>query len=73
MKRNELSKKVFLSMQVFASAMDWYDRNCVAGCTRGNFSNQSLQLWDACVELREWEAELAALSEIPRGETAKKS
>ena len=52
MKKNELTKRVNLSIRVLASAMHWYERNLKDGCVRGNFGKQSLQLWDACAHLK---------------------
>ena len=42
MKAGQVTKRVSLTMKVFATAMHWYDRNLKQGCVRGNFSAQSL-------------------------------
>ena len=53
--KGQLPKHVERTLKVFTSAMHWYDRSRKMGCERGNFSGQSLQLWDACTAFRESE------------------
>lgn len=52
MKKNELTKRVHLSIRVLASAMHWYECNLRMKCVRDNFTLQSRQLWDACASLK---------------------
>ena len=53
--KGKLPKHIERSMRVFAAALHWYDRCLKQGCVRGNFLDQSLQLWDACAAFRESE------------------
>ena len=53
--KGQLPKHVVRTLRVFTSAMHWYERNLKMGCKRGNFSDQSLRLWDACAAFKESE------------------
>ena len=55
MKKNELTKRINLSIRVLTSAMHWYERNVKQGCVRLNFEGQSRQLWEACASLKQAE------------------